>query len=394
MRTVAAVLLGLFLPHLFAPLASAGEAVPRFSEITIPGAPDHGIFDPSIASDGAGKLYMSLSGVASTVPGGGFETNAVRTYLASSSDQGKTWRLWGIVNPDVQVKLEEERSPHRGLWQSEVSTLAFDPFAPKPSRWKLIWHQYLAINGDRKFEHGWMAYKEAATPEELATAKPVKLFVGEGYSKADDGPAGGTHTPLPGPAVNQLHKLAPALEHCVFASEAGMLAKPDALYMSMLCFKPKLLGLLGAYHHVILLKCARPCEATRPGAWSYAGTPLTPDDADDMNLEKFSASDLFSEGGSDYLTVSPVGNKPVPDAYKGCTVFRFASLASGRLERGPSGHPAPAASISMDKDSFNGACSFLPAGPAKGLLIGRIEFMKTAAGPDATFHVFRSNTVP
>jgi hypothetical protein len=377
---------------MLAPGASAGPADTKFSEISIPGAPDHGIFDPSVASSGAGKLYMSLSGVSSAMPGGGFTTLGVSTYLASSSDQGKSWQFSGVINPDIDVQLD--RAPHRGRWQSEVSALTFDPQASKQARWKLVWHQYLNIGGDRKFEHGWMAYKEAATPEELATAKPMKLFTGEGYDKISDDPAGWTHTPIPGPAMNKLHKIVPALEHCLFMSEAGMLAKPDALYMSMLCFKPKLLGLLGAYHHVILLKCDRPCEATKPGAWSYAGTALTPDDAENMNLQKFSASDLFSEGGRDYLTVSPVGNTPGPDSYKGCVVFRFADLATGRVERAANGHPAPALAVSVDKDSFNGACSFLPSTTNKELLIGRVSFFVHDGKPDATFHIFRSNAAP
>jgi hypothetical protein len=391
MRTIAVTVFGLMLAVTLAVPASAGENGGSYPEIVIPGQPDHGIFDPSIASDSTGKLYMSLSGVASTVPGGNFNDNAVRTYLASSGDQGKSWRLLGIVNPELPVKLGQD---HRGIWHSEVSTLAFDPYAAKQARWKLVWHQYLSIGGDRKFGHGWMAYKEAATPEELAAARPVKLFAGQGYDKNNNSPAGGTHTPVSGPPVIQVHKLAPALEHCIFLSEAGMLAKPDALYMSMVCYKPKLLGLLGAYHHIILLKCARPCEATQPGAWAYAGTLLTPDDADDMDLNKFSASDLFSEGGRDYLTVSPVGSKPVPDAYKGCIVFRIADLAKGRLERGANRRPIPVASVNVGKDSFNGACTFLPAGPGKGLLIGRVEFIKSAGGPDAIFHIFRSNAAP
>jgi hypothetical protein len=390
MLTVAVVLLALALLHPFAVCASAGQNSANYPEISIPGAPDHGIFDPSIARNGAGKLYMTLSGVASTVPGGDFNTLAVRTYLASSSDQGKTWQLGGVVNPDVQVNVKGDR----GSWQSEVSTLAFDPHAPKESRWKLVWHQYLAVKGDRKFAHGWMAYKEAATPEGLAVAKPVKLFIGKGYDKDGDDPAGSTHTPIPGSGVNKVHKMASALEDCIFLSEAGMLAKPEALYMSMLCFKPKLLGLLGAYHHVILLKCARPCDATKPGAWSYAGTVLTPEDAEELSMRKFSASDLFSEGGRDYIAVSPVSGEPVPESYKGCVVFRFADIARGEVERGGGKRPVPALTVSMDKDSFNGACSFLPSGPNKGLLIGRVNFYAQGGKPNAAFHLFNTNTGP
>ncbi len=378
----------------------AGWGLPRtrnrltqsFPKYPSPGAPDHGIFDPSIASSGAGKLYMSLSGVSASVPGGGFTTHGVRTYLAASDDQGKSWHLSGIVNPDVEVPLN--RSPYRGRWQSEVSALAFDPEAPKQARWKLVWHQYLNIGGDRKFAHGWIAYKEAATPEGLAAAEPVKLFTAEAYDTVNDRADGWTHPPISGPGLNKLHKMAPGLEHCVALSEPGMMAKPGALYLSMLCFKPKLLGLLGASHHVILLKCARPCDAAKPGAWSYVGTVLTPEDAENLGLRKFSASDLFSEGGRDYLTVSPEGTVPGEGAYKGCLVFRFADLANGKVERGPGGRPVPAVTVSMDKDSFNGACSFLPLGTNKGLLIGRADFVLRDGKPDAIFHIFRTGIAP
>ena len=395
MRAVAAVALGAVLVlNAFVPCSRAGQSGTSFTGISIPGAPDHGIFDPSVASDGAGKLYMSLSGVTSTIPGGGFATLGTRTYLAVSGDQGKSWQLSGVINPDVEVQLSRAPSPHRGRWQSEVSALVFDAQAPKQARWKLVWHQYLNINGDRKFEHGWIAYKEAATPEGLAAAKPVKLFTAAAYDTVSDKADGWTHTPIPGPGVNKVRKLASALENCIAVSEPGLLAKPDALYLSMICFKPKLLGLLGASHHVILLKCARPCEAAAPGAWSHAGTVLTPEDSEALNLGKFSASDLFSDGGRDYITVSPDGKTPVDGAYKGCAVFRFADLARGKLEHGANGHPVPVATASVNKDSFNGACTFVPAGANKGLLIGQVDFVVRDKKPDATFHIFRSNIAP
>ena len=201
-RTVAAILLGAFLAHPVVPNASAAT----FLEIAIAGAPDHGIFDPSVASDGAGKLYMSLSGVASTTPGGGFGTAAVRTYLASSGDQGKSWQLAGVINPDIAVVLGT--APTNGRWQSEVSALVYDAQASAQARWKLIWHQYLNIDGVRKFEHGWIAYKEAATPGALATAKPVKLFTAAAYDAVNDNPAGWTRSPIAGAGVNKVQQLA------------------------------------------------------------------------------------------------------------------------------------------------------------------------------------------
>jgi hypothetical protein len=371
------------------PLATSAPATAGMSEITLAGAPDHGIFDPSIASDGAGSLYMSLSGVASTTLGGSFGTTAVRTYLASSRDQGKSWRLSGVINPDIGVTLG--KAPTVGRWQSEVSALVFDAQAPKQARWKLILHQYLNINGDRKFEHGWIAYKEAETPGALAAAKPVKLFTAAAYDTVNDDTNGWTRSPIAGAGVNKLQQLASALQGCLIVTEPGLLSKADALYMSLVCFKS---GLAGVTSDVVLLKCARPCNAAAPGAWSYAGTALTTADSQALGSGKTSASDLFSHNGKDYITVSPVGDTPVADAYKGCKVFRFADIASGKVERAANGRPSPAAAVSMSTDSFNGACAFLPAGANKGLLIGQIDFVKTTTGADATFHVFRSNVSP
>ncbi len=388
MRMAAATFLGALLAYPFAPCASAAT----FTEISIPGAPDHGIFDPSVATGGAGKFYMSLSGVAANVAGESFPLHAVRTYLAVSSNQGKSWQLSGVINPDIAVQLGA--APYSGRWQSEVSALDFDAHAPANARWKLVWHQYLNIAGQREFQHGWIAYKEAATPEGLAAATPVKLFTAAAYDSVNDDPNGWTRSPIAGPAMNKVQQLAPALADCIAVSEPGLLSSPSALYMSQVCFKPAPAGQAGAVNYVVLLKCAHPCSAAAPGAWSYAGTALTPNDAQAMSLNEFSASDLSSYSGQTYLTVSPVGNTPVAGAYKGCVAFRFENLASGQVVRNVNGLPVPATSISLDKNSFNGACTYLPAAANKGLLIGRVDFVTTTAGTDATFHIFRSNVSP
>jgi hypothetical protein len=374
-----------------APLAAASvtSATAALAEIAMAGAPDHGIFDPSVAGDGTGALYMSLSGVASATPGGTFAKAGVRTYLAVSADLGSSWKLAGAVNPDIGVTLGQ--APTNGRWQNEVSALVYDALAPKETRWKLIWHQYLNIDGTRKFEHGWIAYKQASTPGGLAAAKPMKLFTGAAYDAVNDNPAGWTRSPIAGAAVNKMQQLAPALGTCIAASEPGFLSKADALYMSLVCFKS---GSAGITNDVFLLKCARPCNAAAPGAWKYTGTALTTADAQTLGLGKFSASDLFSNNGQDFITVSPEGNTPVPGAYQGCNVFRFATIASGKVARDAGGRPIPAASVNIAPGSFNGACSYQPAGANKGLLAGRIDFVTTANGPDANFHILHSNVSP
>ena len=219
----------------------------------------------------------------------------------------------------------------------------------------------------------------------------MKLFTAAAYDAVNDTTTGWTRSPIAGAGVNKVQQLSPALAGCIAVSEPGLLPKPDALYMSLVCYKS---GSAGITNDVVLLKCARPCNAAAPNAWSYAGTVLTPADFRALGLGQFSASSLFSDNGKDYIIVSPEGTTPVANAYQGCNVFRFAAIASGKVERDAYGRPASAASVSLNPGSFNGACTFLPAITSKGLLIGRIDFVKITNGVDATFHIFRSNVSP
>jgi hypothetical protein len=56
----------------------------------------------------------------------------------------------------------------------------------------LFWRQYLNANGRRRFEHSWLAYKEAERPEDLASARAVKLFTALGYDDTDNQATGST----------------------------------------------------------------------------------------------------------------------------------------------------------------------------------------------------------
>jgi hypothetical protein len=368
---------------------------PRKNPIAIAGATDHGVFDPSIARSEDGRLYMSLSGVASSSEGVLLDNLAVRIMLARSDDQGVNWQLVGAaVNPDIAVRLDAFAAPHRGRWQSEVSALLYDPFAPEEARWKLFWHQYLNANGERRFEHGWLAYKEARQPEALATARPVKLFTALGYDTADDQPSSPAHSPIAGAAVSKIQALHKDLARCAAVSEPGALAKPDGVYLVLTCFEGSFLGLFGVHNRVVLLKCARPCRAEAPGAWSYVGTLLTESDAQRLSMRKFSGSDLTSFGDSDYLIVSPVGTVPGEGSYKGCAVFRLDRLDQAQIARDKSGAPQVHRFVQFSAETFNGACTTAPEGPHAGLVMGEVEFAPRANGVEPMFRIFATDQQP
>jgi hypothetical protein len=178
----------------------------------------------------------------------------------------------------------------------------------------------------------------------------------------------------------------------VALTEPGVLAKPEGLYLSLVCIRGSPLGLEGFTNRVILLKCTRPCSAA--GGWSYVGTILTQHDAEALGMRKFSASDMFSTDGRDFITVSPVGSVPVPDSYKGCVVFRFTDLSRARILRGPNGHAQVQARVNLGPTSFNGACSYLPSKTMPGLLIGRLEIARRSGLTAVTFHIYRTSMTP
>jgi hypothetical protein len=366
------------------------------TEIVISGTPDHGVFDPSVARSDSRRLYMSLSGVSSTAAGGSLGALAVQTLLAFSDDQGLSWQLVKqAVTPEIEVSLDSFAAPHRGRWQSEVSALLFDPYASKDSRWKLFWHQYLNANGQRRFEHGWLAYKEAERPEDLASARAIKLFTALGYDDADNQTIGSTKPPISGGAVAQFQQLHKDLSRCAAVSEPGTLAKADGVYLALVCFEGSFLGLLGVRNRVVLLKCTRPCRPSEPGAWSYVGTLLTEADAKSLSMRKFSATDLYSGGDHDFLIVSPVGTLPGEGAYKGCAVFLFHSLDRGQIARDEKGQPRLHNYVQFGPESFNGACTVVPDGPHAGVIMGEVEFARRAgSGIEPKFHIYGTGQRP
>jgi hypothetical protein len=111
-------------------------------------------------------------------------------------------------------------------------------------------------------------------------------------------------------------------------------------------------------------------------------------------MGKLSAADLFAHDGHSFVVVSPVGTVPGQGAYKGCAVFPFEDLATGAITRDRDGRPQLAAFVELDKDSFNGACAFLPDGPHRGLVSGQVDFAARRGGIEPTFRIFATDVMP
>jgi hypothetical protein len=357
---VAAVVIGCTQP---AASPSDGVANPSAKppvRITIAGAGSIGIFDPAPVADPDGKrIWMSYSSVG---PSKWPANKLISTRIAYSDDGGVHWTDHGAVNLATDVTLPLAAPNNAGTWQQEVSRLAYDPYAPAGERWILVWMRYIEVNGVRHFDHTWIAMRTAPSPTGKWSAER-KLFVGAGYPSSDDS--------IVGPPQYRLGSLHSDLAGCAAATEPGLLARPEALYMSLYCAWGNV-----ADGRQILLR--RPRDT---GSWEYAGTFSTNSDARAMGYDDFSATELIEQDGKQYLVVSPEKDA----RYKGCLVFEIADLGSARLARaGGALQIVRKIELGLGGVGFGGACGYSP-----GLRVGFLYSELYSTAPQ--FRIFATN---
>ncbi len=345
-----------------------------------------GMFDPSVTRDpGTGRLWMSYSSVDTSVFYASSLYWAVSIRLAYSDDNGVSWQDAGVVAaPKVESLLGPmaagPSSPaiaanSQGIWQSETSSLVYDPSAPPAQRWKLVWFQYLNANLNSYFaEHSWIALKMAATPLDLAAAAPVKLFGGAGLRPDGSNTGAPVFSPTGGVPAIQLNtdltlsiggaNLA-ELNLCVFA-EPGLHATNSAVYLAIYCADASTTPIT---EYLVYFRCNSPCVMTSAANWEYVGRLLTPADAQAATSDNhFQAPALVEKNGKTYLLATPVdttsGNR-----YNGCRVYEFVSVDSNQLRRN-GGQLIEVARVDGTVASHNGACAAY-AGLDGGLLLSQ-----------------------
>ncbi len=383
----------------------APASIPEPEQITFSGAGALGIFDPSLSRDpDTDRLWMSYSSVDSSIY---YEPSlywVVSIRLAYSNDNGISWQDAGVVvAPKVETTVGPMIEAHptgdipagsQGIWQSETSSLIYDPAAPVAERWKLIWHQYLNANLTSFFvDYGWIAMKTASTPSGLATATPVKLFGGVGL-QADNSITGSpVFSPTDGSPRIQLNtdltrSLGGAnladLDFCIFA-EPGLHASNSALYMAVYCADASTVPITGnVAEYIVYFRCGSPCNMTRAASWEYLGRLLTPEDAQAATGDHhFQAPALVEKNGKTYLVVTPVDTTS-GERYNGCRVYEFIDVNSNQLRRN-NGKLVEVAHIDGDAGTHNGACDTY-SGLDGGFLLSQFGSKGTA---DA-FKIYKS----
>jgi len=368
--------------------------------ITFPGGGELGIFDPSIARDPVnGRVWMSYSSVDSSVF---YSTDiywSVSVRLAWSDDNGGTWQDAGVVAAPffetlvgpmtVTTPQPSIDAGSTGTWQSETSSLIFDPGAPPEERWKLIWFQYLNADLWSYFlDYSWIAMKTASTPLDLAGATPVKLFGGFGIQ-----PEGGiigspVFSPIGGSpkvALNADLKRAAVgsslsdLTTCVFA-EPGLAATDTAVYLSLWC-----MDLLVPEENILHFKCESPCDMTDAAGWEYLGKLLTSTDAlAATGRDHFQAPAIVWQDGRSYLLVTPVDNT-LTNRYDGCRVYEFTDVNTNVLSRDAGDQLLEMARADGEPGTHHGACE-----ASSGLDGGIIYSQFDPGDTPETFRIFKS----
>jgi len=330
---------------------SAGSA-----EITIPGVGSNGIFDPSIATDGGGTLWMSYSEVRFSSASN--KLLNVRTRIASSSNAGGSWTDAGVINDNFGGTVPDPGggSDWTFVWQQETSRIESDAADTDTSRrWKVLWHRYTDAynpNTDTRipiFENGWVALKTAATPAGLATAIERKLFTGTWYNVANNGAS-----------EYPLATTVPALSDCGAFAEPGMLAASGGVYVALDCIADP--GIPNSVGKIVLLFCTHAFDSC-----SYLGNLLVDTEAADHGaFVGFSAPELVHAGSKDYLIITPM-IASVP-SYRGCLVFEFADLASASLVRNAGKAVVVKSLVESYGGDHYGACGYHPSATASGIL--------------------------
>ena len=378
--------------------------------ITFAGSGGLGIFDPSIArKPGDTRMWMSYSAVdkssfyASTTYWG------VSIRLAYSDDNGITWQDGGI---DVSSFTENAVGPmavtsplpaivagSKGVWQSETSSLVYEPGASAGQEWKIIWFQYLNvdlnISGNPTpynyfLDYSWIAMKTAATPQALAAANTVKLFGGFGIQSDGQNPNSPVFSPIGGPAAIALNSdLTQAavgasladLSKCIFA-EPGMAATSTAVYLSIFCSD---VSTNPPEQYLMQFKCTSPCTMTSAAGWEYLGKLLTPADAAAATgRDHYQAPSIVEQNGKTYLITTPV-DTTIGNRYDGCVVYEFEDINTNTLLRNSGGQLIEVTSVTSDPSLHNGACDSI-----NGLSGGIIYSQFDPANAPETFRIYKS----
>lgn len=225
----------------------------------------------------------------------------------------------------------------------------------------------------------------AATPADLATATPVKLFGGAGLQTDGSNtgspvysPTGGTPAILLNADLTQTMGGADTAELnlCIFA-EPGLYATNSDVYLAIYCADASTIPTTGGLtEYLVYFRCSSPCDITNAASWEYLGRLLTPADAQAATGDHhYQAPAIIEKNGTRYLLVTSV-DATAGARYNGCRVYEFLDVNSNQLLR-TTGDLVEVTRIDGDAGTHNGACDGF-AGLDGGILLSQFNVANTA----------------
>jgi hypothetical protein len=293
---------------------ASGESV-VYEKIDIVGNPaPSGLYDPSVEYDRKGDVgWMAYS--ARGDPGRDRRAHIDSTFLAKTTDHGRTWTYVKVINRVEDASLVGPKGKRlKGMWKYEVPTLLHDP-EDEGREWKLFSHKvfWSEAKGRNLPMYGWIAYRHAPHPTG-EWSKERALF------------GAGPFPPAPYHATEyDINQMSPELSDAVAYTEPGSLIKDGILYLSLTVVRrsgPTRIILLASNDH--------------GSTWHYKGVLLSEKDAADAGYDYFDASSMVDVGGRAFLLASP-GNER--NAHIGANVYEFDDISTARLKRDREGRP-------------------------------------------------------
>jgi len=263
-----------------------------------------GVGDPDIAYNSEGtEGYMVYSAGSD-----GSEENGVRTNLAKTTDNGKTWKYIKTINPVVRDAVDFQGGKVIGKWVSEVPSLVYDP-EDVGREWKLFYHRYFmrdiseeygALDSKRRIlQVGGVAYRYADNPEEEWSEETFLDF-----SDSE-------------------------LGRYVVYTEIGSLYNNGNLYVSLMAIRDKTSA------DVILL-----VSENHGQDWKYVGKVLEGKKAEEFGADWFTGTEIVSKGERQFLFVVPeiikAGKLFDPEdeeTHLGTLILEFEDISQGILKK-------------------------------------------------------------
>lgn len=335
-------------------------------EITVAGDPVasdafRGLGDPSLEYDSnTDTLWMSYSwlDVIATSPSDPALINfGIRTHLAKSTDEGRTFQFVRAVN--TPAAENHPGTAQSGFSTHEVSTLVKGPLG----QWQILWLRYFSFEagtGDRSD----FRYQRTVANDPAALGDTQEDWIrGTALS----------------PSISAPHNLSliPELADCTIYTEPALYASATATYLATHCIVINAQGQRQeTAERLVLLR-------EESNGYTYLGELLNAADAAALGADKLEQADIsMGRDGSVLLIVTPIEDDAVPP-HLGCVVFEIEDLEAASVNRDASGKALPRAIITGDGSGLGpGLCTYHAASETGVILV----IPTLATNPlDATF---------